>query len=343
MKSVKACIPLILLALSQSSFAITEVIDQEAIKQDYFANIQRMTEALKNLSLEKAQLQAMGNAAETQVDAVNNGFANVISRLDKGAEERQNIEQLERSKPAGDACATFTLSAGLDSTVCAEVDQIEKLSTDRAQRYSTATGGGVMNESRVTDAQDVNSENTKAAIRLIDECTSLDDKCRNASLWLGKALTAEEYRALQLQNDLAANVQITVPEVASLKPGTPEHARALAQDLMRENTREQARFELEALTIATHGTMSENGERKPGKVELYEKYSSERLGSEQWMCEVTQTCGEYVPPAEIDKRLLEIKAVSTSLALDKLKSDLRTEALLQTALLHTLNKEKPKK
>lgn len=61
------------------------------------------------------------------------------------------------------------------------------------------------------------------------------------------------------------------------------------------------------------------------------------------MCEVTQTCGEYVTPSEIDKRSIEIKAVSASLALDKYKSDLRTEALLQTALLHALNKNAPKK
>ncbi|MNG00246.1 hypothetical protein D3C84_831750 [compost metagenome] len=143
---------------------------------------------------------------------------------------------------------------------------------------------------------------------------------------------------MQLQNDIAANIAIQAPQVTELKPDTPEHARALAQDLMRENAREQARFELEALTIATHGTLSETGERKPGKVELYEKYSSERLGSEQWMCAVTQTCGEYVPPAEIDKRSIELKAVQTSLALDQYESKLRTEGLLQTALFREINK-----
>lgn len=334
-----ASIFLISLGFSSNAFSYVYIVsDEKAYYQDFYSNTLRSIESAKKLILENAQLVSMGKAAEAQVDAANNGFANVIARLDKGAEERQNLEQLERSQPAKDACDTFTLSVGLNGSACAEVDQIEKLSMDRAKRYATATGGGITNDNRVTDVQDVNAENTKAAVALIENCKELDGKCQNPSLWFGKALTADEYRALQLQNDLAANVQITVPQVTGLKPDTPEHKRALAQDLMRESAREQARFELEALTIATHGTMSEDGERKPGKVELYEEYSSKRLGSEQWMCEITQTCGEYVPPAEIDKRSMEIKAVSASLALDKYKSNLRTEALLQTALFHELNK-----
>lgn len=340
MKTLNASITLILLGLSQSAFSTVHIVnDEKAYYQDFYANIQRTIESAKKLVLENAQLQAMATAAENQTEAVNNGFANVIARLDKGAEERQNIDHMERAQPAKDACDTFNLSAGLESSACAEVDQIEKLSKDRAQRYSVATGGGILNTSQVTDVQDVNSENTRAAVAIIDECNGLDGNCQKPSLWLGKSLTVDEYRALQLQNDLAANVLIAAPEVTGLKPGTPEHARALTQDLMRENAREQARFELEALTIATHGTMSESGERKPGKVELYEEYSSKRLGSEKWMCAITNSCAdEYSPPAEINRRSIEIKAVLASLQLDKYKSDLRKEALYQTALFHELNK-----
>jgi hypothetical protein len=343
MNTLKASITLILLGISHSAFSsVYLVYDEKAYYQDFYANIQRTIESAKKLITENAQLMSMGKAAEAQVDAVNNGFANTVARLDKGKEERQNLEQMERSQPAKDACDTFALSAGLDSSACSEFDQIDQLSKDRAQRYSVATGGGISNTTRVTDFQDVNEENTRAAVALMNKCQSLDSNCQNPALWFGKALTADEYKALQLQNDIAANPAITVPEVTGLNPGTPEHTRALTQDLMRENAREQSRFELEALTIATHGTMSETGERKPGKVELYEEYSSNRLGSEQWMCEITQTCGEYVPPAEIDKRSVEIKAVSASLALDQYKSDLRKESLLQTALFHELNKATPK-
>lgn len=339
-----ASIFLISLGFSSNAFSYIYIVsDEKAYYQDFYANALRTIESAKKLVFENAQIQAMATAAENQIEAVNNGFANTVARLDKGQEERQHLEQLERSQPAKDACDTFTLSAGLESSACSESDQIDKLSKDRAQRYSVATGGGVANDSRVTDIQDVNAENTRAAVALINECNSLDGKCQDSKLWFGKALTTDEYRALQLQNDLAANVHITVPQVTNLKPGTPEHKRALAQDLMRENSREQARFELEALTIATHGTMSEDGKRKPGKVELYEEYFSKTLGSEKWMCAITNTCAdEYVPPDEINRRSIEIKAVAASLELDKYKSALRTEALLQTALFHDLNKATPK-
>jgi hypothetical protein len=328
------------IASYQANATVYIVEDTQAYIQDKYANIQRMIESSKELAYLKAQIDSIGTFAEMQMDNMNNGFSNVIARLDKGEEERQNLEQMEKSQPAKDACATFDLSAGLESSACAEVDQIAQLSTDRAHRYSVATGGGV-NSGQVASVQDVNAESTKSAVALIDKCESLGDKCQKPSLWFGKALTPDEYRALQLQNDLAANIQIQAPQVTELKPDTPEHARALAQDLSRENAREQARFELEALTIATHGTLSATGERKPGTVELYEKYSSERLGSEQWMCAITQSCGEYVPPAEIDKRSIELKAVQTSLALDQYKSDLRKEALLQTALFREINKAAP--
>jgi hypothetical protein len=332
---------LVLLSIvSGQSQATTYIVeDTQAYIQDKYANIQRMIESSKELAYLKTQLDSMGTFAEMQVDNANNGFANVIARLDKGAEERQNLEQMEKSQPAKDACATFTLSAGLESSACAEVDQIAQLSADRAHRYSVATGGGVMNSGHVADVQEANAETTRAAVALMAECTALGgDKCQKPSIWFGKALTPDEYRALQLQNDIAVNIEIQAPHVTELTPGSPEHARALAQDLMRENAREQARFELEALTIETHGTLSATGERKPGKVELYEKYSSERLGSEQWMCAVTQSCGDYVPPAEIDRRSIEMKAVQTSIALDQYKSRLRTEGLMQTALFREINK-----
>lgn len=80
------------------------------------------------------------------------------------------------------------------------------------------------------------------------------------------ALTANEYIALQLQNDLAANVKIAAPQVTGLLPGSPDHARAVLEYLRRENAREQARANLEVVQIVRHGTLSDDGTREPGRV-----------------------------------------------------------------------------
>ena len=343
MRAPKITVSLILLVLSSSSHADMLVSDEASFKQKYLDNFNRTVEAGKNFVLNAGQLEAIGNTAEMGVDAINNGFANVTARLDKGKEERQNLEQLERSQPAKDACDTLTLSGGLGDASCAELSQTEQLSKNRAKRYSVATGGGIMNTTRETDVQDVNAANNRTVAEIIDKCATLGGKCQDQKLWLsGSALTVDEYIALQLQNDLAANVKIAVPQVAGLAPSSPEYARAVMEDGRRENAREQNRASLEAIQIARHGTLI-NGVRAPGRVELYDDFDDKHVGSKEWICAVTNSCTDnYVPPAESQRRAAEIQAVSISLQLDHYKSDLRREALLQNVLLHTVNNSKPK-
>ena len=201
-----------------------------------------------------------------------------------------------------------------------------------------------MNKSHGVSVQDVNALNTAIATEIIDECATLNGKCQDPKLWFtGSALTADEYRALQLQNDLAAGSQITVPQVTGLSPNSPERARAVLEDVRRENAREQARSSLEAIQIAKHGTMTAEGTRAPGRVKLYDDFDDKRLGSKDWVCAITNSCVDvYVPPAEAQRRSAEMQAVSISLALDQYKSDLRREQLLQSALLHSVNDSKPK-
>lgn len=337
----KLKIALILLAISQSAFAVEGMIvkDPAGLMQNIYTNISRTLEATREFVVENAKLVAIGVSAEQQVEAINNGFANTVARLDKGKEERQNLEQLERSQPAKDACSTLTVSVGLGDAACAQVDQAEQLSRDRARRYSTATGGGIFAD-KVTDAQDVNAENNRTAVEVMDKCGALGDKCLDARLWFtSTALTADEYKALQLQSDIAANINVQTPQVAQLKPGSPEHDRAVLQDIRRENAREQARDSLNTLQVLNHGTLID-GKREPGRVEQYVKYSESRLGSEQWLCQVTNSCSDnYVPPAELQRRTAEIQAVMASLQLDQYKSDLRREQLLQNALQHQINEK----
>lgn len=344
MRAPKITVSLILLVLSPFSFAEVLVSDEASFKQKYFDNFNRTVEAGKNFVLNAAQLEAIGNTAEMGVDAINNGFSNTTARLDKGKEERQNLEQLERSQPSKDACDTLTLSAGLNETACTEFDQIERQAAGRSNRYLTATGGGIMNKSREVSVQDVNAMNTAMAVEIIDKCATLNGKCRDPKLWFtGSALTADEYRALQLQNDLAAGSQITVPQVTGLSPESPERARAVLEDVRMENAREQARSSLEAIQLANHGTITADGTRAPGRVELYDDFDDKHVGSKEWICAVTNSCTDnYVPPAEAQRRAAELKAVATSLALDQYKSNLRQEVLLQNALLHTINDSKPK-
>lgn len=323
-----------LVLLSITSYSanayVRQVEDAQKWIQDQYANAQRMIESSKELVYLKTQLDSLSTFAEMTTDTINNGFANVIARLDTAEEEQQNLEQMERSQPARDACGTFTLADGLADSDCASGNQIDRLVTNRARRSSLATGGGVTGTGPVPDVQDINAYNTQIAKSWVAECLTLDGNCEKAGLLLnppGGTLNAKEYRAAQLQADLQTNIAIKVPNVAGLERETPEFKRALAQDIRRENMVGELRSAQENLLILTNGTLID-GVRQKGRVELYDDYLKDRLGSEDWMCEVTNSCtGDhaYAPPAELERRQIQLQAVLLDIKLREYESALRTE------------------
>lgn len=83
--------------VSTSVFSyILPVTDIAKFYQKTYENTERTIESSKELAYIKSQLDAMGTYASMATENVNNGSANVIARLDKGVEGRQNFEQLER-------------------------------------------------------------------------------------------------------------------------------------------------------------------------------------------------------------------------------------------------------
>jgi hypothetical protein len=324
---------LVLLSITsyQANAMVYLVDDAQAYIQDNYANMQRMIESSKELVYLKTQLESLGTFAEMTTDTVNNGFANVVARLDKGQEEKQNLEQIEKGQPAGDACATVTLAAGISDAECASVDQIEQLAANRARRSALATGGGSAGTGPVPSVQDINEENTKAAKAWVTECLTLNGLCEKSGLLFsppGGTLNAQEYRAVQLQADLQTDIRLKVPEVAGLQRDTPEFKRALVQDLRRENMLGGLRAANENILILLNGTLVDNV-RKPGRVELYQTYMNDRMGSPEWMCEVTNSCTgshAYVPPDELKKREIQLDAVLLDIKLKQYESQLRTES-----------------
>lgn len=338
--------------LTPKANAMITVTDIGAFIQDTYANLQRTIESSKEIAYLKSQLEAIGTFAEMGVENVNNGFANVIARLDKGEEERQNLEQLERSQPATDACATITAAAGLDDASCAAEDKLNEFVAARASNNSMSTGSGkytcppgakssaacTFTAGKPPTPDDVNKKNTVDAVETLDECKKLKAKdgkslCEHPELMMyGKALTPEEYKAVDLQIAIAANIKKPVPYAdAGLEVDTPEQKRARAADIRRENMRESVAVAQKNLHMLMNGTR-DNADNMRGEVEVLEQYMTERLGSENWVCEVTQSCTgtskNYVAPAEIEKRKIEMDAVMLHISLQQYKSSLRVEKYL---------------
>jgi hypothetical protein len=333
--------------------AMILVSDIAAFVQDTYANLQRTIESSKELAYLQSQLKAMGEYATLATENVNNGFANVIARLDKGEEERQNLEQMERSQPATDACATITASAGLNDASCASEDKLTEFVAARSKNGRMSTGGGSFScKAGAKSAADctftpgvpptvdnVNKKNTVDAIETVDQCAKLiasdgRSMCEHPELMLsGVPLSDDEYKAVDIQIGIAGNIKKPVPFAdASLEDQSPEQKRAKAADMRRENMRESAVTGQKNLHLLMNGTRDSSGNKR-GEVEVLEQYMTERLGSENWVCEVTQSCltgdaKNYVPPAEIEKRKIEMDAVMLHIALQQYKSSLRVEKYL---------------
>jgi hypothetical protein len=340
--------------LTPKAQAVYLVSDAAAFVQETYANTQRMIESSKELTYLKTQLDMIGSFAEMAVDNVNNGFANVIARLDKGEEERQNLEQLEKSQPNQAACGLFTASAGINEASCASEDKMEKFVAARSQNNSMSTGSGKFEcttsghggssctfvPGEPPSVDNVNKKNTVDAIAVIDRCKQLLDPsgkswCEHPELMMFSApLDKNQYEAVDIQISLASNLNKPVPLADdTLDKDSPEAKRARAADLRRENMRESAVVAQKNLHMLMNGTRDPTGNKK-GEVEVLNTYMSERLGSENWMCEVTQSCNDptkstaYVAPAELEKRKIEMDAVLLHIALQQYKSSLRVEKYL---------------
>lgn len=330
-KSKLAVLVFLSITSHQASAMVYMVEDAQAYIQDKYANIQRMIESSKELTYLKTQLESMGTFAEMTTDTVNNGFANVVARLDKGKEEKQNLEQLEKGQPAGDACSLFTISAGLAESDCASDDQMQQLAANRARRSNLATGGGSAGTGPVPTVQDINAENTRVAKAMVAECLTLNGLCEKPLMFSRGPLTAQEYRAAQIQADLQANILLKVPQVTGLERESDAFKRALVEDIRRDNMQGEIRSSLEKLIIEMNGTLVD-GVRKPGRVEQYQTYINGKMGSQEWMCEVTNACtGDhaYAPPDELKKREIELDAVLLDIKLRQYESQLRMEAYLR--------------
>jgi hypothetical protein len=340
-----ASIPLV----APKAQAVYLVSDAAAYVQDTYANMHRMIESSQELAYLKSQLDSIQTFAEMSIDTVNNGFANVISRLDSGEEDRQNLEQMERSQPNTAACGVFTAADGIKEASCASEDKMDAFVDSRSNNHSMSTGGGTFKctgtscnyvAGQPPSVDDVNKKNTVDAIKTIDRCKQLiSDKdgrslCEHSELMMFKGpLTDDEYEAVDIQLGLASNINKPVPYADdSIEADTPQAKRARAADLRRENMREFAIVAQKNLHMLMNGTRDKKEGNKKGEIEVLDTYMSERLGSQNWMCEVTQSCTDatvnYVAPPELEKRKIEMEAVLLHIALQNYKSSLRVEKYL---------------
>lgn len=307
----------------------------------------------KQQALAIQEMDLMAILSQMSIDNVNNGFANMVVRMGGALQDIQNMEQMENSVPAQDACSTITASADLDSAVCSAASQMaERLSKSSGARrmavgdgtYKCSESGCTFVEGEPPTASDVSRYNAHQAKTIVDKCELLQGPdgslCDDPSLLVappGEHLSVEEYQAAEIQIEISGGVGRPMPKAnATLEPDSTQFKVAQAEDMRREGMREKA------LAIKQHVFMLENGTlqnnvREPGEVTVLDRYLEERIGSKYWICEVTNSCDKsttnYVAPAELEKRKIQMDAVMMYITLQQYKSSLRLEQLQADMLL----------
>ena len=350
---------------AEAQIPVTDIGSLMQMVQD---GIMRAMESEIMQTLEQTGLDMMGVFSEMEVDTINNGFSNMIARMGRAMQDIQNMEQEEKSMPAQDVCDTLTLSKSLDDMLCDMDAQVAQFNAEKAGVRAMRGGNGVVVctpggqctvENRAPSAAEVDKYNAAKSKEYVDECMSLvgsDGKslCWNTSLAVSpppQGTTAEEYKAVLRMNQAAVGILEKTPRTDSTKEsmkGEPLHNKLKALDDREAYFKGSLEASLNLNTIIREGTLEADGTRKMGDLHNLEKYLSTRLGSSNWLCEVTNTCNTvgpngkppYVAPAELERRKAEMDAVLLYMNLQQYSSMLRIERTLADLSLMTLDHPK---
>lgn len=352
LKSLAAAIALSGMLITPVANALLPTTDAANLAQSIMANIQRAMEWAKDAAMQASQMDLMGELAGLEVDSMNNAFANMIARLNRTQADIQNMEQLEKSIPAQDACQTVTVSNMLEDAICNADSQVETLTESRKAADDMSRGKAGAGKAKPATVAEIAEVAAKKTRELVDKCEALKDGnggslCAMPSILInapGGTLTAQEYKAAQYQNEVAANaVAPKVPLSTDFNVTTDSYKQAAMADMRRENIRNLALASLDNVLIITQGTL-EGEQRKPGELYAMQKFADDRFGSASWLCQVTNSCAEatsssaYVSPAELEKRAAEMDAFMLHLAVAQYKQSLREEQLMANLVLMQVDK-----
>lgn len=349
---------------SQKADAMIPIVSPAELAQMIQDGFQRAMESEMMKALQESGLEASSLFAEMEVDTINNGFSNMIVRTGKAMQDMQNMEQMEKSMPAQDVCDTAQLSTDVEEATCDMEEAVSEISkatavvrkmTSGKAAYVCKAGAASLEDCKVEERpaspQEINNYNKLKATEVVNECEEISERlgrnvCTDASLNVtppSAGIGADEYKAVMRMNELAANIEEKLPVVSAADAAMKdEHFAKMmyAKDYRKTYFKNAFLSYLNNHTLLTHGTLKGGTERKMGEVQGLDNFMRARIGNDQWLCEIANTCqggneAPYVGPDELDKRVAQMDAVLLFITLQQYKSSLRIERILaETALIH---------
>lgn len=306
------------------------VIDFAALLEMLVGNQAQVEAWFEESELAKQSMEQAGINTELEVDNMNNAIANMIVRQGLAAEEIQNLEVLQDSMPAQDACQAVSTAVNLEDALCGLELEVEDDAKEDLRRRNTL-------DSETTAALYQHIEEAIEAVAAECEAVSGEDSLSQGCLQtelltsgVSPVMTPEQARATKAQISVLVN---PIPE-ASLDPrGDPEASKEQRLTAMRKLAME---------SLATNSLMKVRAERLsidggPSRLQILKDFADERFGSSQgadFLAVITSTHGDKTSSvakqsnsAQVLRSMAVMDAFMVYMEVLKYEQQLRMEAL----------------
>lgn len=341
--------------------------DLARFQQYLTENIQAVQHFLQTEVMAKAKMAAEAIAAEQKVEAMNNGFANWIARIDEGLANIGKLEQESRSRPVQGACEVIGVAKVTSSVECSQDDIKDMvrstsepvsslisnfadkvmdglgLASSEGSLFSTAnvaagSDGAGAKKTQTEKDLDAYYKKLEAVVDLQDKWIKAGKNPNNPNLLLMTESDAPVYTYEELL--MAVNqADITYPQFIRKSADDPQNARDLINDLRMKNAvlnNTHVIYDQIALRTAPNDGMPSKmmALEMPVKLKLNNDGELQRDG-DSWIHKIA--LNSDTTPAEVSKESLMMKGLKLQQMIAAYKSQLQFEALVLNGYLQKVD------
>lgn len=325
-------------SLTASMSANSQILDHDAASfaEIMMGNQERSLQHLAKQAWNRAKAEFDAFMAEQNINAMENGFANMVVRTTQTATDLFNMERMMEMLPAISACGSSTIQVLGRDSLCQE-EAAEEASVNRhTARHATAGMPVQLQDEIIRETEQEH----------FDKCLALsggdisDSVCSSAANLFGGTSGATKDPHTQEAADSFIDLVVGVapdkkPTVEEIENMTPEEVKAYNRSQKKEAIRSLAAVSLESINNETRSPDAEN--YRPSKLHRLKSFNDQRWGDESWLRKINNTAltedeENSVTETQLLRELVAMEAFGIQLQTLQYEQSLRDEAL-QAAML----------
>lgn len=316
--------------------AVISTIDVASLAKIVEGNLTAAKQHFEKLNMDKNGMQHEGDLAAQEIDAMNNGFANMIARMSKSDADLFNMEVMRESAPGVSACVAATGQALSKEGLCAATQQ-EQAGTKRHEARHATAG---LSQADQTEIQKITQEEHFDACNALSDGDRRADVCASAGAIIGTTtgatMSPEEAEASERFIDYIVGISPLIKQTfADPENLSPSEKRAYNKEQEAEAYRSLIASSMEA--VKNERTSPDPAKATPSRLQLMETFSNDRYGNEEWMRQVFNVSLDpdeknKMMPDQVERESLALQAFQADMQVRQYEQSLRMEALMAALL-----------